>query len=162
ILSSVNLRAGDVFRVLLEDKDYRASGHGRELLGQLATLIGNANRENELAALVQGLATLPESEKALLRDLVRNLSAKLPAPGGTHFARDGGGQAEAMLDDLLRDALTTAPDEKRSVADRVAAIRTLGLAPFADVKDLARRLLNFRQPQPVQAAAMETLARIDE
>jgi putative heme-binding domain-containing protein len=44
----------------------------------------------------------------------------------------------------------------------VAAVRTLGLAPFADVKVLSPRLLNFRQPQPVQAAALETLARFDE
>src|SRR5262249_52228048 len=35
-------------------------------------------------------------------------------------------------------------------------------APFADVKDLSRRLLSSRQPQPVQAAAVETLARFDE
>jgi putative heme-binding domain-containing protein len=98
----------------------------------------------------------------LPQDLVRNLLTKLPASSRNQFVKAGGGQAEAILADLLRDALTTAPDEKRSVADRVAAIRTLSLAPFVDVKDLAARLLNFRQPQPLQAAAVETLARFDE
>src|SRR5262249_8950880 len=39
VLSSVNSRAGEVFRLLIENKDFRASGHGRELLGTLATLI---------------------------------------------------------------------------------------------------------------------------
>ena len=38
----------------------------------------------------------------------------------------------------------------------------LGLAEFADVQGLAPGLLNFRQPQPVQAAAIETLARFDQ
>jgi putative heme-binding domain-containing protein len=43
----------------------------------------------------------------------------------------------------------------------VAAVRTLGLAPFAEVRGLFQELLRLRQPQPVQAAALETLARFD-
>jgi putative membrane-bound dehydrogenase-like protein len=167
ILSSVNGRAGEVFRLLIEDKDFRTSNPGRELLGALAALIASANRKNEMTALIQGLNALPESEQALLRDLVRHLVAKLPASGrggrtDLSLSHAGGGKAEAVLADLLRDALKTAPDEKRAVADRVAAIRTLGLVAFADVKDLYPEFLNFRQPQPVQAAALETLARFDQ
>jgi len=44
----------------------------------------------------------------------------------------------------------------------VAAIRLLRLVAFADVKDLSAKLLNFRQPQPVQTAVVETLARFDQ
>jgi putative membrane-bound dehydrogenase-like protein len=161
VLCSVNARAGEVFRLLVEDKDFRTSGPGREVLGTLATLIGSANRKGEMAALVQSLDELPESENALLRDLVRRLVSKLPASGRGRFAA-AAGKAAAALADLLREALKTAPDEKRPAADRVAAIRTLGLVAFADVKDLAPRLLNARQPQPVQAAALEALARFDE
>src|SRR5204862_7116437 len=73
-----------------------------------------------------------------------------------------GGIARAVLADLVRDARKTAPDAKRPVAERVAAVRTLGLAAFADVRDLFPDLLTFRQPQPVQAAAVETLARFDQ
>src|SRR5262249_29618898 len=81
ILSSVNARAGDVFRLLVSDQNFRTSKHGREMLGALAKLIGSANRKSEMATLVQTLDALPESENELLRDLVRCLVAKLPASG---------------------------------------------------------------------------------
>jgi putative heme-binding domain-containing protein len=162
VLSSVNGRAGEVFRLLVADRNFRASGHGRALLGTLATLVGSANRASEMAALVEGLNALPERENALLRDLVRDLVAKLPASGRGALAGPGGGKAGAALADLLRDALKAAPDERRPVADRVAAIHTLAQAAFADVKGLAPQLLSFRQPQPVQAAAVDALARFDE
>jgi putative heme-binding domain-containing protein len=162
ILSSVNSRADEVFRLLIENKDFRTSGSGGDVLGALATLVGSANRKREMAALVESLNGLPESENALLRNLVRNLVAKLPASGRGPLAGAGGGKAGAVLAELLRDALKTAPDEKRPVADRVAAIRMLRLVAFADVKDLSLRLLKFRQPHLVQAATVETLARFDQ
>jgi putative membrane-bound dehydrogenase-like protein len=161
ILSSVNSRAGDVFRLLVENQDFRNSDHGRAMLGTLAKLIGSANGKSEIAALVHSLNSLPEGENALLRDLVRNLAAKLPASGLAQFAETGG-KAGVVLAELLREALKAAADEKRAVADRVAAIRMLRLVAFAEVKDRVPHLLNARQPQPVQAAVMETLARFDQ
>jgi putative heme-binding domain-containing protein len=162
ILSSVNSRAGEMFRLLAEDKDFRSSGHGRAMLGALATLIGSANRKSEMAALVQTLNALPESENALLRDLVRKLVEKLPASGRGQLAGADGGKVGGVLSELLRDALKIARDEKRPVADRVAAIHLFRLVAFADIKDLSAQLLNFRQPALVQAAVVEMLARFDE
>jgi putative heme-binding domain-containing protein len=40
-------------------------------------------------------------------------------------------------------------------------VRTLATANLADLKDLFAELLQSRQPQPVQAAVLETLARFD-
>jgi putative heme-binding domain-containing protein len=162
ILSSVNGRAGDVFRLLLADREFRAAAHGRALLATLAAVIGAANRANEVASLARGLDTLPTEEQALTKDLVRGLVARLPAAGRERFARQTEGQAGALLAELLRDALLIAPDAKRSVADRVVAVRTLGLASFADNRELFRNLLKFQQPPPVQAAALETLAGFDQ
>jgi hypothetical protein len=101
------------------------------------------------------------SEKALLGELVRNLVVKLPAPGLAWFTKVGG-KSGAVLAGLLRDARKTAPDGERPVAERVTAIRMLRVAEFTAVKDMAPQLLNFRQPQAVQAAIVETLARFDE
>jgi putative membrane-bound dehydrogenase-like protein len=162
ILSSVSYRAGEVFRSLAEDKEFRSSASGRAMLSTMATLIGNTNRKNEMAVFVQSLDALPESESALFRDLVSSLAAKLPASSRGQISRAGSGKVGTILADLLRDALKTAPDEKRTVADRVAAIRMLHLVAFADIKDLFARLLNFRQPAVVQAAVIETLAQFDQ
>src|SRR5262249_14075959 len=73
ILSSVNGRAGEVFRLLLADPEFRAAAHGRALLAALASIIGAANRSDEVAALVQGLDALPEGEQALTKEIVRGL-----------------------------------------------------------------------------------------
>ena len=53
------------------------------------------------------------------------------------------------------ELVETAPDDQRPVADRVAATRMLGLTTLATREDLFRALLRFRQPQAVQAAAVD-------
>src|SRR5262249_3181243 len=115
-----------------------------------------------IAGLLQGLNALSESEQALGRDLVRKLAAKLPPAGRGQLTGTGSGKAGAVLADLLRDALKAAPDESRPEADRVGAIRALGLATFADVKAPVPALLPPRQPRAVQAAALEALSGFDE
>jgi putative heme-binding domain-containing protein len=131
------------------------------MLGTLATLIGSAHRKSQMAALIGSLDALPESENALQRDLVSHLAAKLPASSSDQLV-GAGGKVGTVLAELLRDAKKTAPDEKRPVADRVSAIPLLRLVAFTDVKELAPKLLNFRQAQPVQAAFLETLAGFDQ
>jgi len=54
-----------------------------------------------------------------------------------------------------------AVDEKADTAARVVAIRALGRTPFADARPLLAKCLGVRQPQPVQLAALETLATFD-
>jgi putative heme-binding domain-containing protein len=104
----------------------------------------------------------PDSEKPLAREVVRSLVSRLPAGARGKLTGADGGKVGALLADLLRDARAVAADEKRPTAARAAAVRTLGLAAFADVRDLFADLLAPRQPQPVQAAALEALARFDE
>src|SRR5262245_16028892 len=67
ILSSVNGRAGEVFRLLLADEAFRATPPGREFLRALAAVIGGANRPDEVAALAQGLDAVPGGEQALAK-----------------------------------------------------------------------------------------------
>jgi putative membrane-bound dehydrogenase-like protein len=162
LLSSVSGRAGQVVRILLADHEVRAAPHGVALLAALAAVIGSANRADEVAALTQGIDALPEGEQALARELTHVLFARLPLAGRARFANQSKGKARTMLADLLRDARKSALAEELPVVNRVAAIRTLGLAPLAAHQELFRDLLKARQPQPVQAAAVETLARFDQ
>jgi putative membrane-bound dehydrogenase-like protein len=162
ILSSLSERAGEVFRLLIADPGFRATAHGRTLLTTLATQIGAADRKPDMAAVIQALDALPASEQHLAQDLVRGLAARQSAAARAQLTGAAGGKAKTILADLLRDARKTAPNEKRAAADRVAAVRTLGLAPFTDVRELFGELLQSRQPQPVQTAALESLAHYDE
>jgi putative membrane-bound dehydrogenase-like protein len=162
VLSSVRDRGGEVFHILSADQAFRGTAHGRALLGTLATQIGAANRPDEVAAVVRAVAELPAAEQALAREVVRGLVSKQPAAAREGLRGAAGGKAGAILADLLRDARRTADDDKREPAERAAAVRTLGLAPFAGVRDLFARLLEVRQPQPVQTAVLEELARHDQ
>ncbi len=121
-------------------------------------MIGSAGRADEVAAVARGLEALPTGEQALARAVVRGLATSLPAAGAARLA---GGKAGALLDALLLDAQATAADDRRPVAERVAAVRLLGLAAFAANRERFRDLLKPRQPPAVQAAALEALGRLD-
>ena len=162
ILSSVNGRAGEVFRLLIADQEFRASGHGRELLGDA----GDADRQREpqrtrSPALVQGIDALPEGEKALGRDLVRSLVAKLPA-GRPRASSPGCRAARPGPSSPTCSATPGRPPPTRTPRGRPG-----GGGPHARPGDRSptsrtssRTSLTSRQPQPVQAAALETLSRL--
>src|SRR5262249_1944507 len=50
-------------------------------------------------------------------------------------------------------------DDERKSAERAEAVRTLGLAPFSEMREILPGLLQTRQPQEVQLAALSVLGR---
>ena len=161
VLCSAGERGGAVFARILAAPESRRAAGAKELLLGLAAQTAAANRTDDTAAVLKTINELPDAEAALTRELVQAFVAKLPAAGRAKFAALTGGKVAAALADLLADARTTAADEKADPAARAAAVRTIGLAPFADAKPLLAACLPVRQPQPVQVAALETLARFD-
>ena len=161
ILTSAVDRAGELFQALLAEKDYRSAMHGHTLLIALAMQIGASNRAIDVAAVVKALDELPEGEKSLAQEIVRGLVSKLSATARAKLTGADGGKAGAILALMLADARKIAADEKQPPAERAAAVRTLGLAPFADVRVVFVDALKLRQPGPVQSAALETLTRFD-
>jgi putative membrane-bound dehydrogenase-like protein len=161
ILCSAKRHSALLFTELLADEKFRATAGGKSLLVALVAQTAGANRPDELADVVKALDALPGAEKTLARGLVLAFVAKLPAAARAQFAGLANGKAGAILKDLLADATRTAGDEKAAPAARAAALRTLAMAPFADVKPLCAKCLEVRQPQPVQLAALEVLARFD-
>lgn len=159
ILCSAKSRDGHLFAVLLADKMFRDSAHGRTLLTSLAAQVGAANQANSVAELVHALEDLPRGEQELARAVVRSLVSQQQAVR-SRLAESS--QAGILLADLLREARVTATDEKRKPADRATAIRTLGLTSFGEVRELFTQSLANRQPQPVQQAVLETLARFED
>ncbi len=160
ILSSVGNRRGEFLAALLSDREARKTAHVRTLLSTLASQIGAANAKDDLALFVRQLDSLAADEKPLAEELVKSLVSKQPA------ARELltgviGGKATEILNAMIRDAQVIARDEKKTPADRAAAVRTLATASLTELKTLFAELLQSRQPQPVQASVLETLARFD-
>lgn len=161
ILSSANGRQGEIFRRLMTQKEFRTATHGRTMLADLAMQVGAGGRKDALADVVKALDELPVGEALLAQALVRSLVSKATSGVRDQLAGAATGKAGAILADLLRDARRLCIDPDQKDADRAAAVRTLGLAPFAEVRDLFKTALQLRQPQPVQSAALETLAGFD-
>src|SRR5262249_41142119 len=141
ILSSVNGRQGEVFRRLIARKEFRTAAHGRTMLADLAVQVGAAGRTDALADVVKAIDGLAGEEKALARALVRSLVSKATPRVREQLTDAASGKAGAILTDLLRDARRVSADPKQKDADRAAAVRTLGLAPFAEVRDLLKTSL---------------------
>ena len=162
ILSSIGQRRGEFLAVLLSDPATRSPAHVRAMLNAVAVQIGAANSKAELATMIRQLDLLAADAngKSLAEELVRNLVSKQPA-AKEMLAGATGGKAREILAALVRDAIVTARDEAKAPADRAVAVRTLSSASLAETKELFAELLQSKQPQPVQAAALETLARFD-
>lgn len=162
ILSSVGHRRGEFLAALLSDHDARKTAHIRTMLSVVASQIGAANMKEDFALFVRQLDALAVdvNEKPLAEELVKNLVSKQPS-AREFLSGATGGKATEILAAMIRDAQATARNEKNAPADRVAAVRTLASANITELKDLFAELLQSRQPQPVQAAALETLARFD-
>jgi putative membrane-bound dehydrogenase-like protein len=163
VLSSITGRAGEVFRRLAGNADFRAERYSRTFLTTMAVQIGAAESTGDLAAVLKTLndGTLA-SEQPLARDVMAALVSKMPAATRARLTGVAEGKAGAILAGLLSEARKTAVDDKKSAAARAAAIHALNGAVYKDVQGLLAEMLASHQPPDVQAAAIKTLGSFGE
>jgi putative heme-binding domain-containing protein len=160
ILTSAHSGRGELFRVLAGDEQFRSRGEGKLLLEALATQLGAANQDAELADFVMGIENVPADETALRRALVASVMARLPAKARGQIT--GSPTTATLLKELIATSITAARDDQKTLSARLAAVSRLGLADFDQVKSTFVELLQARQPEALQRAALETLARFEE
>lgn len=164
VFSSLAEGAGEVFGLVWDDAAFRDSAGGGDVLTQLASQIGVRGRQDDVGIVMQRLDTLTAGDTKLATATTAALLeglAKGNSPLRAQIAA-GSGRMRELLTKLLDDSRRTAIDEKKSPASRAAAIRTLGLSSFGETRDLLPGLLDSRQPQDVQLAALATLARFSD
>ena len=154
VSSSVSGIRGEVFRLLWIDHAFRKSPHGRSFLLATAKQIGADAQGSELAHVLKGIASVKDP------GLTPGIVVALTRRGGSPLKQLGSKtKASTLLRTLVREAKKKSVDAGNSPARRSDAVRTLALAPFPEVRGILNRLLDARQPLPVQQAALETLAR---
>ncbi len=160
ILSSVGQRRGPFVARLLSDPEQRTLPHIMAMAEALATQIGAADQQEELELLLKGVEQLSEQEtdKSLSERLIRNMVSQQPNLREV-LGRSESGKAQRIITEILSEARSTAGSERQRVPRRVAAIQLLSTAPLETIRDLLAELLESYQPQPVQVAALEALAR---
>ncbi|HEY3967062.1 MAG TPA: PVC-type heme-binding CxxCH protein [Planctomycetaceae bacterium] len=167
-LSSLAEGAGDVLRALSVDVAFSASGAGRTVFVELASLIGRQARAFPAAVIdvAHFIEAFSAERKPLALAMVASLHEGLSKSGLPPNERallvGKPGRVREFLAELLDTSRKAAVDELHNPVERIAAIRRLGLAPFAENSKILPDLLGTRQPQEVQLAAVDVLARYSD
>ena len=163
VLTSCFGRAGELFSRLAEDRRWRSTKEGRAFLEDVAEQAGLQELSDQVAEVLKALEGFGEDEKDLTRAAVRGLGKGLEKSGSPLREQLGsgskGGQA---LVEMVQQAKALAADDKQPVERRTEAVRSLALASFEEVENVLGDLLDGRQPQEVQKAALQALSRFQE
>jgi putative membrane-bound dehydrogenase-like protein len=154
VLNSLKDGAGEIFRTLSVDSQFRNS-KGGEFLSQLVELIGTKNDSSEVKAVLDYLEKNAAADIAFL--LTRALGAGLQHTGHSLGRVD----SEGKLRRIFARAKATASDGAVSEQTRVQAIRLLAMSSFDEAGEVLASLLGPDRSEPVQLAAVEALAKFN-
>jgi putative membrane-bound dehydrogenase-like protein len=160
-LSSLSEGAGDVLTRLVAQEGFLRQPAAGPVLTELTQLIGTQARPGDVSAVLTALDKLPAESKELAGKLVATLSealVKANSPLRERITADTG-KAKELLRELLQTAQTVAIDASRPEQERADATRTLGLGEYAASGPILAQLIDSRQPQSVQLAAVASLGR---
>ena len=159
VQSSAFDTAGKLFASLVVDRTFRSPG-ASQFLSQLAGQISQQNDERSSREAVAAIEALPASESTfalpiigrLLRRQFREDSAmgKLAAEGKLDAAY-------GVLAEMVKLSADTAADESLSPSQRAAAIDGLIYGDPNQIGSTLAALIDNRQPDQVQHAAIKTL-----
>jgi putative membrane-bound dehydrogenase-like protein len=163
--SSLRDFGGDVLAAMLTLEDTRDLPVALPLMERLAAQVSLRNDAQEiervLAALERVPANITSGPLAVTRGLMQGL--KKPNSEISKLAAAGKlAKMQAIVDSMLAKSTATAIDEKAATKARLAAIDTLGMGKFADLRPTLTKLIDNRQPTEVQLAALATLGKFTD
>ena len=168
VLSSVADSTGPFLLRILQDREFVASPQGRPLVQLLANIIGTRNQPQAVQSVLQAcVAIQPVDSQIEDRPLASTQVALLEGLGtGLKRARTSlvayskqEGTAESLLiQTLLSQARQTVLDGDAAIAARLQALRLVGFDDYQRARNVLVELLDARQPQEVQLAAVTALA----
>lgn len=154
VLSSLSQGAGDLFTALSGDPGFRSSKSGQEVLRQLIALVGAKNDPGEVNGVLVFLNQL--NDPALVFSMTRALGE------GMQRAHQSLVKVGGSVTNILVLALAAADNNSLPEATRVPAIQLLAHLNYGESSKILLGLLDQRHPQPVQLAALGTLAKFND
>ena len=151
VLSSLGEGAGEMFSLLAGETNELAPAR-REFLRELAAVVGAANQPADLARVRDVL--ISTSDPLIAFPLARGLGDGLRRAGSS-FEKAG-----VNLESLLGRAAATATDAAPPAPERLEAVALLAFGRGAESEKTLLPLLDARQPQAVQLAALTSLDRL--
>ena len=165
ILSSSNGLADRIFTEIINDANFSAAATSRTLLEQLLLVVGARGDRAEVDRVVDAISAsaVTTNNSRLQFQLVVALGNALRQSGSPLTIREATRPAtRKFLGGLFDSARTTALDTEQAESIRITAIRLLGCRPFVASRDTLSKLIDTRQPEPIQIATVNTLALYPE
>lgn len=153
VLSSLAEGTGELFAQLAQDDKFRASAGGQDFFRQLTATIGAKNKPAEVTQVLSFLASVNDPVFSFV--LVRSLGEGLQRAGGSLARVDTAGN----LKTIFARAHAMASDAATAETVRTQAIQLLGQTSFAESGSELAALLDLKQSQAVQLAALGALDR---
>ena len=160
VLSAPPQRAIDLVEALGRGGDAPMS-----TLRALATVVAARGRDDEIRRALRATGSGSGSDAApsrqFRRELVVGLSEGLGRRNVTlsQVAERVDPSSLSWITSLGREAAALAAEPGAEVAERVQAVMLVGLGPFGPAREVLAELLGPQQPQEVQLAAVQALAR---
>jgi putative membrane-bound dehydrogenase-like protein len=161
VLSSSSALSDRLLAVLLDDAAFATSAAGAGILDELALTCGVRNEPNEVANLLDTLASNPvaRSHADLTRRLLVGLGQGVRRTGGRLTAVPGDARPGVkLLRGEFARAATVAKDSHAAEADRIASVSLLACGPYATARSVIPDLLEPAEPPALQVAALRALA----
>jgi putative membrane-bound dehydrogenase-like protein len=162
VLSSAADCSSELLRRLTADADYRRAQTAATMLHELARMVGSRSRAEEVASLLDSLSALAGDEDREARMAVILGAAEGLKRSGKNLLGLAGDRPTSAGAQLVRrqfdEAAQVAADDAATTERRIRAVELLACGPFATARTVLGPLLNPREPQPVELAALGGLA----
>jgi putative heme-binding domain-containing protein len=155
VLSSVANTSDQLLERLLVDQQFAASAAAPEIVRELAQVIGARSRTAEMQRSVAALSTAADTPAR--REVIVGIGEGLKRSGKSLRRAGFSGDAARVVDDRLSHAARIAAEARSPVDVRAAAVRLLAYEDFDRAKPTLAALLDAKQPQDVQRAAISAL-----
>jgi putative membrane-bound dehydrogenase-like protein len=165
VLSSLAGPAEHVLQELLGDTAFTTKGTGRNVIAQVAGLIGARHDAAEIERVLDAVARHPKTARHLeLQSLVLHAMAQSLSRAGRVLAvsAERAPAAAAMLQDHIQHALIATLENSFTEAARRQAVELIGTLPFEQSRETLSRMLEPRAPQSLQIAAVTALGNRPE
>lgn len=137
----------------------------RLLIEPLVSQVAVQNDADAVSLVVDALDHLSSSQHDLALVVTRGLMQGLKKPNSEISKLAAAGKLakmQSIVDSMLAKSTATAVDGKAATKTRLAAIDTLGMGKFADLRPTLVMLIDNRQPTEVQLAALATLGKFTD
>ena len=154
VLSSVANSSGELLVKLLADAKFAVGGNAAELIRELAQIIGSRGKAPELQSAFSAIGKIPATPA--FRFVFFGIGDGLKRSGKSLRRAGLTGDAGEVVNGLLTRAALIADDAGETIETRTEAVHLLAYDEFATLKDTLPVLLDPKQPQEIQRAAIAT------